>query len=396
MILALNCGSSSVKFQIFDRGSKESIAKGMVDRIGQVTSKISCSTLKKGDIKVPSKKISSHKEALAVIIDLLCHAEHGVISSPEDIKAVGHRVVHGGDKFSRSQEITKEVLDAIKELQDIAPLHNPPNIAGIEAAKEHFPNVPHIAVFDTAFHQTMPEHSYMYAVPYDWYTKYGVRRYGFHGPSHYYVSRRAIKLLRKKNSKIITLHIGNGVSITAIKDGKSVDTSMGFTPLEGAIMGTRSGDVDPAVLCYIMQKEGRSAKEVENILNKQSGLLGITGDLFDRRDIIQKAKEGDARAKLAIDMEVYRLKKYLGAYAAALGGLDAIVFTAGVGENSPLIREKACAGLVGFGLKLDPAKNKKAVGGVEADISVNRSRIRIYVIPTNEELVFVEEVLKLI
>lgn len=395
MILALNCGSSSVKFQVFDPKTKTSIAKGLLERIGLSNPDISY-YLGEKEIPVKGRTFSNHKEAVAVMKEILFDPKIGVLKSEKDLLGVGHRVVHGGDRFSGSHKITKDILNAIKELQDIAPLHNPPNIQGIEAAQKFFPNIPHIAVFDTAFHQTIPEQAFMYAVPYEWYSRYGVRRYGFHGTSHYYVSRRAVKLLKKSKSKIITLHIGNGVSITAVKDGKSVDTSMGFTPLEGAIMGTRSGDIDAAVLCYIMEKEKKSAKEVENILNKKSGLLGITGKYSDHRDIIKEAKAGNKKANLAIDMEVYRLKKYIGAYTAAMGGLDAIVFTAGVGENSPLIRERVCSGLEVLGLKLDPKKNKKAIDGFEGNVAVAASKVKIFVIPTNEELVFVEEVLKLI
>ncbi len=395
MILALNCGSSSVKFQVFHKKTKESIAKGLLDRIGQKNPGVSYSTKAKGPITVQHKVFSNHKEAIAVMKEILTDPEIGVIKKEGELVAVGHRVVHGGDRFSTSKVIDAHILAEIKLLQDIAPLHNPPNIEGIEAAQSYFPNVPHVAVFDTAFHQTMPEHAFMYAVPYEWYSKYGVRRYGFHGPSHFYVSRRANQLMKKKKSRVITLHIGNGVSITAVRDGKSVDTSMGFTPLEGAIMGTRSGDIDPAVLSYIMQKESLTAKEVENILNKKSGLLGITEKYSDQRDILKAAADGDARAQLAIDMEVYRLKKYIGSYIAAMGGVDAIVFTGGVGENSAIIREKVCTGLERLGIKISPRRNIKGVRGFEGNVASRRSKVKVFVIPTNEELVFVEEVLQL-
>jgi acetate kinase len=311
------------------------------------------------------------------------------------ISAVGHRVVHGGEKFTCSVLIDEAVLDAIKEVQHLAPLHNPPNISGIEAAKSVLPNVPHIAIFDTAFHQTMPKHAYTYPVPLEWYEKHGVRRYGFHGTSHLYVSKRAAVLLDKdpKDCNIVTMHIGNGVSHTAIQGGISVDTSMGLTPLEGAVMGTRCGDIDPAIPMFIQQKEGLSAKEIDAILNKKSGVLGITGQFTDRRDVIEGAENGCEKCTLALDIEAYRLKKYIGSYCAAIGRLDAVVFTAGVGEMGWQIRERALDGLEHMGIKLDREKNRNTMTRKrESVITTPDSPVKVFVIPTDEELVFTEDV----
>jgi acetate kinase len=323
------------------------------------------------------------------------HHEHGVVKCMDEISAVGHRVVHGGEKFTRSVAIDKDVLDAIKSVQHLAPLHNPPNISGIEAAQTVLPDVPHIAILDTAFHQTMPDYAYTYPLPYEWYQEYGVRRYGFHGTSHLYVSKRAALKLGKplSESKIITLHIGNGVSHSAIKNGASVDTSMGLTPLEGAMMGTRCGDIDPAIPPFLMDQEGFNPREIDSLLNKKSGILGITGRYTDRRDVIENAQKGDYRCKLALDIEAYRIKKYIGAYAAALGGVDAVVFTAGVGENAGIIREMALEGLEFMGIDLDREKNLKTFSKHgESEITTPDSAVKVFVIPTNEELVFVEDV----
>jgi len=332
---------------------------------------------------------------LEIVLSDLTNPKTGFIKNLNEISAVGHRVVHGGEKFKRSTLITEEVLEAIKAVQDLAPLHNPPNIAGIEAAREVLPNIPQIAVFDTAFHQTMPEAAYLYAVPYEWYGMYGVRRYGFHGTSHLYVSRRAAVLMGKKPNEVnlITMHIGNGVSITAVKDGMSVDTSMGLTPLEGAVMGTRCGDIDPAIILFMIEKEGFYVEEIDTILNKKSGLLGITGRFNDRRDIDKAAEAGDERSKLAIVIEAYRLRKYIGAYSAALGRVDAVVLTAGAGERGALLRERVLEGMENMGLKLDRARNRNAVtGDKELLISTDDSPVKIWVIPTDEELVFIEDV----
>jgi acetate kinase len=371
IILALNCGSSSVKYKVYSWEKKQTLTKGIVERIGIAGGP------------------PNHREALREVIGGLGY----------EISAVGHRVVHGGEKFKSSVLIDDEVLEAIRSVKDLAPLHNPPNIAGIEAAKEVLPNIPHIAVFDTAFHQTMPESAFLYPVPYEWYQMYGVRRYGFHGTSHLYVSRRAAVLLGKQPSDVnlITMHIGNGVSITAVKEGISVDTSMGLTPLEGAVMGTRSGDIDPAIILFMIEKEGFYAEEIDTILNKKSGLLGITGKFMDRRDIEKAATEGDRRSQLAIEIEAYRLKKYIGAYLAGLEKVDAIVFTAGAGELNPMLREKVLEGLEGLGIKLDKKINAKTrTREKETLISTEDSSIKIFVVPTDEEIVFVEDVVAIL
>jgi acetate kinase len=372
IILALNCGSSSVKYKLYDWEKRETMAKGEVERVGIAGGP------------------ANHREALRQII--------GGLPSTQ-ISAVGHRVVHGGEKFKSSVLINEEVLDAIRAVQDLAPLHNPPNIAGIEAAQEVLPGVPQIAVFDTAFHQTMPEHSFLYAVPYEWYGMYGVRRYGFHGTSHLYVSRRAAALLGKPplETNLITMHIGNGVSISAIKEGASVDTSMGMTPLEGAVMGTRCGDIDPAIILFMIEKEGFYADEIDGILNKKSGLLGITGKYSDRRDIEKAAADGDRRARLAIEIETYHLRKYIGSYLAALGRVDAVVFTAGAGELNWKLRAGVLEGLENLGLVFDRKKNEAAISrDRETLISDHKSPVKIYVIPTDEEIVFIEDVVAIL
>ncbi|MFZ4855478.1 MAG: acetate kinase [Desulfuromonadaceae bacterium] len=394
IIMALNCGSSSVKYQLFDWAKMEVVAKGMVERVIIGGSYIVH--------EVPGFEnyhleldCANHQEAIDLVIKTVTDEIHGVLKSVHEINAVGHRVVHGGEKFTCSVLIDKNVLDAVKEVQHLAPLHNPPNIEGIEAAQALMPTVPHIAIFDTAFHQTMPEYAYIYPLPYEWYEKNQVRRYGFHGTSHLYVSKRAAALLGKdpRDTNIVTMHIGNGVSHCAIKNGISVDTSMGLTPLEGAVMGTRCGDIDPAIPAFMMQKDNLSAKEIDSILNKKSGVLGITGRFTDRRDVIEHANAGDKRCKLSLDIEAYRLKKYIGAYMAAVGKLDAVVFTAGVGEMGALIREKAIEGLDHIGIILDRERNKSAMTRKrETLITTDDSPVKVYVIPTDEELVFTEDV----
>jgi acetate kinase len=394
IILALNCGSSSVKYQLYDWNRRDIMTRGNVERIGLENSFITHEEPGK-DVYKAEYNCPNHEEAIKLIISTLTDKEVGVIKDMKEIAAVGHRVVHGGEKFHSSVLISDDVLSAIKEFQDLAPLHNPHNISGIEAAKAVMTGVPQVAVFDTAFHQTMPPHSYMYAVPYEWYKMYGVRRYGFHGTSHLYVSRRAAAMMGRKpeDVKVITMHVGNGVSIAAVKNGISVDTSMGLTPLEGAVMGTRSGDLDPAIILFMIEKEGFYAHQLDMILNKKSGLLGITGRYFDRRDIDKLAAEGDERCKLAQDMEQYRLKKYIGSYAAAMGGVDAIAFTAGAGELNDGLRERVLEGLEFLGIELDLKKNKEASSREkESVISKENSRVKVMVIPTDEELVFVEDV----
>ncbi|MEZ4599834.1 MAG: acetate kinase [Syntrophotaleaceae bacterium] len=393
-ILALNCGSSSVKYQLYNWDRREVVAKGVVERVGIGESFISHEVPGRQDYKC-NHDCPDHTVAIGLIIKTLTDPEVGVVKTMSEISAVGHRVVHGGEKFASSVMIDDEVLQAIKDVQHLAPLHNPPNIMGIEAAQKVLPDVPHVAIFDTAFHQTMPQEAYIYPLPYEWYEKHSVRRYGFHGTSHLYVSKRAAVLLGKdaKDCNIITLHIGNGASHAAIRGGVCVDTSMGLTPLEGAVMGTRCGDIDPAIPTFIMQLEGCSAKEMDNILNKKSGLLGITGKYTDRRDIGEGIAAGDKRCKLAHDIEAYRIKKYIGAYMAALGRVDAIVFTAGVGEMGSEIRQAALEGLEPLGVKVDKEKNLKTrTKKAEVEISTPDSPVKVFVIPTDEELVFTEDV----
>jgi len=397
-ILALNCGSSSVKYQLYDWQKKQVIAKGMVERV-TVGDSFIIHEVPGRETYREEYECPDHKVAIHLIIKILADARYGVVDTIDQISAVGHRVVHGGEKFTCSVRIDDAVLDAIKDVQHLAPLHNPPNIAGIEAAQSVLPDVPHIGIFDTAFHQTMPKHAYTYPLPYEWYENHGIRRYGFHGTSHLYVSKRAAVMLGKapKDCNIITMHIGNGVSHSAIKNGVSVDTSMGLTPLEGAVMGTRCGDIDPAIPAFIMEKEDLSAREIDSILNKKSGVLGITGQYTDRRDVIESAEEGDERCQLALDVEAYRLKKYIGSYTAALGGVDAVVFTAGVGEMGWMIREKALEGLECIGIILDKEKNRNTMTRKkETVITTPDSPVKVFVIPTDEELVFTEDVVAIL
>ncbi|HON13532.1 MAG TPA: acetate kinase [Treponema sp.] len=393
VILTLNCGSSSAKYQVYDWDAKEVLAVGIVERVTQGNSFITHKAKGKEEYTL-QHNCPNHTEAVDLIIKTLTDPVHGVIHDMGMIKAVGHRVVHGGSKFIKSVIVTDEVMKAFHEVSDLAPLHNPANIMGIEAAKKVLPNVPHCAIMDTAWHQTMPESSYLYAVPYDWYEQHAVRRYGFHGTSFLYTSKRAAVLLGKDfhHVNLIIAHIGNGSSINAVKDGCSFDTSMGLSPLEGLVMGTRSGDVDPAVPFYMMRKTGASASEIESTLNKKSGLLGITGLYTDRRDIQAAVEKGDKRAELAQDIEAYRLKKYIGAYMAALGRVDALVFTAGVGEMAPFIRRKVLEGLEGLGIVYDPEKNAIARSrNAETNIAASNSKIPIFIIPTDEELVMTED-----
>ncbi|AEJ62129.1 Acetate kinase [Spirochaeta thermophila DSM 6578] len=393
VIMTLNCGSSSVKYQIYDWDKKRRLASGIVERVTQKGSVIVHEAAGKPEYK-KEQDCPTHREAIQLIIEAVLHPEYGAISDLSEIKAVGHRVVHGGEKFAQSVVITDEVVEVFKSIAHLAPLHNPANIQGIEAARQLLPDVPHCAIMDTAWHQTMPDHSYIYALPYEWYEKYGVRRYGFHGTSFLYTSRRAAVLLGKKPSEtnLIIAHIGNGASINAVKNGCSYDTSMGLTPLEGLVMGTRCGDIDPAIPFYIMQQTGLSPKEVESILNKKSGVLGITGKWVDRRDVEIAAEQGDKRAILCQTIEGYRIKKYIGAYMAALGRVDAIVFTAGVGEKGPIIRQIALEGLEALGVKLDPERNRVSMTrNAETIISTDDSPVKVFVIPTDEEMVMTED-----
>jgi acetate kinase len=393
VILTLNCGSSSVKYQVYDWDKKTALATGIVERVTQGGSFIKHKARGKEEYKL-EHACPDHKVAIELIMSTLVDKNVGAIDSIDQIKAVGHRVVHGGEKFSKSVRITPEVLHTFEQIQSLAPLHNPANITGIKAAQAVLPKVPHCAIMDTAWHQTMPPSSYIYALPYEWYTKYGVRRYGFHGTSFLYTAKRAAVLLGKDPFKVnlVIAHIGNGSSINAVKNGLSFDTSMGLTPLEGLVMGTRSGDHDPAISFYIMRQTGMKPEEVESALNKKSGVLGITEKWVDRRDIEIAAAEGNERAKLAQLIEGYRLRKYIGAYVAAVGGIDALVFTAGVGERGPVTRRIATEGLECMGIKLDPEKNRVSMTrNAETCISADDSKVKIFVIPTDEELVMTED-----
>ncbi|MGP1577287.1 MAG: acetate kinase [Treponema sp.] len=394
VILTLNCGSSSAKYQVYDWENKDVLAVGVVERVTQQGSVITHEAKGK-DKYVRESPCPTHTEAVQLIIQTLTDPHVGVIADMGVIKAVGHRVLHGGDKFIKSVIVTPQVLDTFREVQDLGPLHNPANIMGIEAAQKVLPDVPHCAVMDTAWHQTMPETSFMYAIPHEWYEKYSARRYGFHGTSFLYTAKRASVILGKKpeETNIVIAHIGNGASMCCVKNGQCFDTSMGITPLEGLVMGTRSGDCDPALPFYIMRKTGMTASEMDTALNKKSGLLGITGKYVDRRDVSKAMTEGDKKAQLAFEMEVYRLRKYFGSYIAALGQTpDAIVFTAGVGEFGFDVRLAVCEGLTHLGIKIDPAKNALArTRNAETCISAADSPVKIFVIPTDEELVMTED-----
>jgi len=393
VILTLNCGSSSAKYQVYDWDQKDILAVGAVERVTIPGSFIKHQARGREEVTI-EHDCPDHTEAVNLIIKTLTGREHGVIQDMKVIGAVGHRVVHGGDKFTKSVIVDDAAMKGFDEVRDLGPLHNPANLMGIAAAKKVLPDVPHCAVMDTAWHQTMPAVSYLYALPYEWYEKYSVRRYGFHGTSFLYTAKRAAVLLGKDPFKtnLIICHIGNGSSVNAVKDGCSFDTSMGMTPLEGLVMGTRAGEADMAIPFYVMKKAGMSAAEMESALNKKSGLLGITGRYTDRRDIEKAAKAGDERAALAQDIEAYRVKKYIGAYQAILGRVDALVFTAGVGEFSSLIRGKILDGLEGLGIVYDPGKNAIArTRNAETLISKPESKIPVYIIPTDEELVMTED-----
>ncbi|MEF3279598.1 MAG: acetate kinase [Elusimicrobiota bacterium] len=397
-ILTINCGSSSLKFSVYDREKNCFISSGIVERIGFGGSFINYEPLN-GEKLTFNYDVKNHKEAFNLVLNTLKNPQTGVIKEVEEIIACAHRVVHGGEKFTKSVIIDDNVIKTFKELYSLAPLHNPPNVMGIEAAMEILPDITHTAIMDTAWHQTMPKHSYLYALPYEWYEKYGIRRYGFHGTSFLYTAKRASVLLGKDPFKtnLIIAHIGNGASINAVKDGCSYDTSMGFTPLEGLVMGTRAGDHDPAIGLFVMQKENLTPKEMDNLLNKKSGVLGITGKYVDRRDIEIAAENGDERAKIAIEIESYRIKKYIGAYYASLGKVDAIVFTAGVGEMGPITRQKACEGLEELGIIIDKERNFiSKTRNAETIISADNSKVKIFVIPTDEERVFVEDTIALL
>ena len=389
-VLVINCGSSSVKYQLIETSDGFVLAKGLVERIGfdnAVFSHKPC----RGESRKSTLPVKDHTVAIAYVLEALT-GENGVVSSLDEIGAVGHRFVNGGIDFQETVVADDAVLTGIRKILNLAPLHNPAHLLGIEAAIAAMPDTPQVIVFDTGFHARMKPHAYQYALPYEYYENYGIRRYGFHGTSHYYVSHRAAELAGRplEDMRIITCHLGNGCSIDAVKDGWAVDTSMGFTPLEGLMMGTRTGDIDPAAVLYIMKKEGIDAESMDTLLNKKSGLLGFTGISPDMREIMAAAQSGDTRAATAIDMYCYRIKKYIGAYTGILGGLDALVFTAGVGEHSPVIRAKSVEGLGFLGVGVDPAKNAAAIGG-EHDISTDSASVTTFVIPTNEEIVIARE-----
>ena len=392
-ILVINCGSSSLKYQLIDMTNEDVLCKGLVERIGiegsVLTHKIN------GEKFVVEEEMKDHKKALELVLEQLLHKDHGAIKSLDEISAVGHRVVHGGEKFNDSVVVNDEVLSEIRACIELAPLHNPANIMGIEAIQELMKDTPNVVVFDTAFHQTMPMENYLYALPYEYYEKYAVRRYGFHGTSHNFVSKRAAEILGKKREdlRIITCHLGNGSSMAAIDHGKVIDTSMGLTPLEGVCMGTRSGDIDPAIIPFIMDKENLNAQEISDMLNKKSGVLAISGVSSDFRDIEAEAEKGNKRAKVALDQFANRVRKYIGAYATQMGGVDVIVFTAGVGENSIEMREDIMSKLEFLGTNIDKEKNN--VRGKEAIISTDDSKVVAITVPTNEELMIARDTLRL-
>ncbi|MBY0158989.1 acetate kinase [Cytobacillus oceanisediminis] len=390
-IIAINAGSSSLKFQLFDMPSEEVITKGLIERIGLDNAVFNISV--NGEKIKEVTDIPDHAVAVKILLDKLTNLE--IIKSLDEIEGIGHRVVHGGEAFNDSVVITDEVLAKIDELSELAPLHNPANITGIKAFQQVLPNVPAVAVFDTAFHQTMPESSFLYSLPYEYYEKYGIRKYGFHGTSHKYVSERAAEMLGRplEQLRLISCHLGNGASITAIEGGKSIDTSMGFTPLAGVTMGTRSGNIDPALIPFIMEKTGKNADEVLDVLNKKSGMLGVSGFSSDLRDIEVQAVEGNERAELALEVFANRIHKYIGSYASRMYGVDAIIFTAGIGENSDVIRDRVLQGLEFMGVYWDPALNK--VRGEEAFINYPHSPVKVMIIPTNEEVMIARDVLRL-
>ena len=395
-ILVINCGSSSLKYQLINSESEEVLAKGLCERIGIDGSCITHQP--KGGEKVKTEiAMPTHTQAVAAVIEKLTDEKVGVVKSLAEIDAVGHRIVHGGEKFASSVVIDAEVMKAIEDCNDLAPLHNPANLIGINSCKEIMPDVPMVAVFDTAFHQTMPKKAYLYGLPYEYYEKYKVRRYGFHGTSHSYVSRKAAEVLDKKyeDLKIIVCHLGNGASVSAVKNGKCVDTSMGLTPLEGLIMGTRSGDIDPAIVSFLADKEGKTADEIINICNKKSGVLGLSGGVSsDFRDLAQAAADGNEKADIALKTWAYHVAKYVGAYAAAMNGVDVIAFTAGVGENNVDARAEVCSYLGYLGVTINAEANKKR--GEEVEISTPDSTTKVYVVPTDEELAIARETARLV
>ena len=394
-VLVINCGSSSLKYQLIDMKNEQVLAKGLAERIGIDGSQVKHEATGK-EKKVYTEPLATHKDAINTVLKALVDPEVGAVKSLDEIDAIGHRVVHGGEKFASSVVITEAVIKAIDECTALAPLHNPPNIIGINACKELLPKVPMVGVFDTAFHQTMPEESFIYPLPYELYKELGIRRYGFHGTSHKYVAQKVGEIMGKdiKDLRIITCHLGNGASLAAIKNGKVLDTSMGLTPLEGLVMGTRCGDIDPAIVTFLMEKKDLSFKEVNDIMNKKSGVLGISGVSSDFRDLEQAAAEGNKRAQLALDKFYLVVRKYIGSYAAEMGGVDVVVFTAGLGENSISAREEICKGLEFLGITIDAEKNN--VRGKDAEISKDGASVKVFVIPTNEELMIARDTMNLV
>ena len=393
--LVINCGSSSLKYQLIDMDTETSLVQGLVERIG-IEGSILTQKVEGREKYIIKEDMPDHKSAIKHVLNALVDEKHGVIKSMDEIGAVGHRVVHGGEKYSKSVIIDTDVLKSINECISLAPLHNPPNIIGIEACKELMPNTPMVAVFDTAFHQTMPKQAYICPLPYELYENYGIRKYGFHGTSHKYVSQKAAELLDKDigDMKIVTCHLGNGCSLAAVKGGKSIDTSMGFTPLSGVMMGTRSGSIDPSVVSFLIEEHGYTINEVDTLLNKKSGVLGISGVSSDFRDVSAEAKNGNERAKLALDIFVYRVKAQISSYIGIMGGVDAIVFTAGIGENSAETRKACLDGLEFYGFEVDDERN--SIRGEVQEISTDESKVKVYVIPTNEELMIARDTVKLV
>ena len=395
-ILVINAGSSSIKYQLIDMATEKVIAKGMCDRIGIAGGNFKLKADGREDYKLDIQ-MANHKEAVKLVLDALVSPEHGVIESLSEISAVGHRVLHGGEKFSGSVIVDEKVIAAIEECCELGPLHNPHNLTGIRACEAMMPGVPQVAVFDTGFHQTMPDYAYMYALPYEYYEKYRIRRYGFHGTSHRYVSLRAAEMLGRKDLKIVTCHLGNGSSLAAVMNGKCFDTSMGLTPLEGIMMGTRCGSIDPAIIPLLMKKENLTPDEIDTIMNKKSGILGVSQVTSDNRDIEQGAKEGNERYQLIESMICHQLTKYIGGYAAAMGGVDAVVFTGGIGENNPHYRARVAEKLAFLGVELDEETNKKAMRTSEEFVlTTPDSKVKVLMIPTNEELMIAKDTLELV
>ena len=393
--LVINCGSSSLKYQLIDMETEESLVQGLVERIG-IDGSILTQKVEGKNKYIIQEDMPNHKAAIKHVLNALVNKEHEIIKSMDEIGAVGHRVVHGGEKYSHSVIIDDTVLESIRDCISLAPLHNPPNRIGIEACRELMPNTPMVAVFDTAFHQTMPKEAYICPLPYELYEKYGIRKYGFHGTSHMYVSQKVAEVMKKdiRDLKIITCHLGNGCSLAAVKGGKSIDTSMGFTPLAGVMMGTRSGSIDPSVISFLVEEHGYTMNDIDKILNKKSGVLGISGVSSDFRDVLAEAENGNERAKLALDIFHYKVRAQIAAYAGIMGGVDVIVFTAGIGENSAITRKECLRGLEFLGFNIDDEKN--SVRGEIQEISTEDSKVKVYEIPTNEELMIARDTVKLV